>query len=117
MRPAARRISRNLRHRVGAICREAQRELRVAQHNSKVVVVCLRLVPEAPILRYAGTFGSASNATTTDFYAPTFNNGGSDPTSPLSPHWVVGRGTWAAMRNGEHLDASIAMAVAYAESG
>jgi dihydrofolate reductase len=70
----------------------------VAQHNPKVVVVCPRLVPDAPILRYAGTFGLASNTTTTDFYALTFNNGGSDPTSPLSLHWVVGRGTWAAMR-------------------
>jgi hypothetical protein len=81
---------------VARICREAERELR-ARHD-RSTVVCPRLVPDAPVLRYPGTFGLLTTATNRSIYGLTFNNGGDDAAGSLSLHWIIGVGTWPAIR-------------------
>jgi len=94
---------KSLRMHVGAlpnlqrVCDEAQRDVRSTYHDARLRVVCPRLIPAAPLLtKYGpGTFGLLESSSQGAFYGITVNNGGDDPRSPLSLHWIVGKGSWA----------------------
>jgi hypothetical protein len=84
------------------LCDAAQRDLRTSEHDASLRVVCPLLVPDVRLMlkpEYAGTFGLLDSSSHGDFYGITVNNGGDDPRGFFSLHWIVGKGSWAAIRS------------------
>jgi hypothetical protein len=76
------RLTQRVPARVRAICRAAQRAVRVH-------VVCPPLIPAGGVRRDPGITYADTYKNAPDFYALTFNNG----EIPGKLHWVVGAGT------------------------
>lgn len=70
---------------VARVCAEIKRDI-------KAPVRCPRLIPAARIISWTGTSGPLDPPSRA-LYTMTFNNGGEDPESPLSLHWIVGAGS------------------------